>query len=310
MNTKVIVSGLMLSAAAWAQWGGGNVQEFRAQMRNMSAGGDGKCTIEVEVDDVAEVEIMGDVGRLRTLSGGPATWRRFECNSVMPPNPANFRFSGVDGRGRQQLIRQPGRGPAVIRIDDSKGGREGYTFDIHWRGQGGFNNGNNGGWNSGGNNNGGWSSGGNNNGGWSSGGNNNGGWSSGGNNSGWGNNNGWNNSWGNNLNFRGNGRGNFSRRGDQPLQVTGVNVQVSRQNNMVTVSLDTNNGPNSLQFSGPIRNIQNGTITADVNQGFSSVGGQAQANGSMVLTTRGNRVTAINMDGNVAGGRFTMRWDD
>ena len=110
-------------------------QTRRASIRG--GGGDGgKCTIEVEVDGVAEVAISGDTGRLRTLSGSPANWRRFECTGPMPGNPGDFRFSGVDGRGRQNLVRDPreGRGTAVIRIEDSPGGREGYTFDIEWRG--------------------------------------------------------------------------------------------------------------------------------------------------------------------------------
>ena len=36
----------------------------------------------------------------------------------------------------QTLIRDPrnNRGIAVVRLEDPKGGREGYTFDIEWRG--------------------------------------------------------------------------------------------------------------------------------------------------------------------------------
>jgi hypothetical protein len=100
-------------------------------------GGDtGKCTIEVEVDAVADVEIRGDTGWIRTLQGQPSTWRRFVCTSPIPRNPIDFRFKGVDGRGNVQLIRDPNNsgGAAVVRIDDSKGGREGYTFDLEWRG--------------------------------------------------------------------------------------------------------------------------------------------------------------------------------
>jgi hypothetical protein len=99
-------------------------------------GGDGKCTFEVEVDEVAEVEIRGDTGYLRTISGRPAIWRRLECNQPLPSAPDNFRFKGIDGRGRQELLRNPNsnRGVAVIRIEDPNGGREGYTGDIMWRG--------------------------------------------------------------------------------------------------------------------------------------------------------------------------------
>jgi hypothetical protein len=96
----------------------------------------GKCTVEVVVDDVAQVEIRGNTATLRTLSGQPAQWRRFECTSPMPANPPNFGFAGVDGRGRQELVRNPASGGvAVVQIQDKDGGAEGYTFDLTWGGQ-------------------------------------------------------------------------------------------------------------------------------------------------------------------------------
>src|SRR5438105_2568989 len=108
----------------------------RTASRSGFRGDHGKCTIEVNVDGVAEIEIQGDRGNLHTLTGAPAQWVRFECNDTLPRQPDDFKFSGVDGRGRQSLIRDPrgNRGVAVIRIEDNKGGREGYTFDIEWRG--------------------------------------------------------------------------------------------------------------------------------------------------------------------------------
>src|SRR5205823_5760504 len=93
----------------------------------------GKCTIEVVVDGAAEVEIRGDTGVIRNLSGRQPEWRRFECNAPLPSNPAGFRFAGVDGRGRQELVRDPrSGGSAVVRIEDPQGGAEGYTFDLFW----------------------------------------------------------------------------------------------------------------------------------------------------------------------------------
>jgi len=109
-------------------------QRMRANITG--AAGDGKCTFEVVVDGAAEVEIHGDQGSVRTLSGSPASWRRLECNQPLPNNPSDFRFQGIDGRGSQQLVRDPNSsgGIAVIRINDPKGGSEGYTGDIMWRG--------------------------------------------------------------------------------------------------------------------------------------------------------------------------------
>src|SRR5437868_2712896 len=82
----------------------GQTFERRANFTG-SGGPEGKCTIEVVVDGAAEVEIRGDRGVLRNLRGNPAQWRRFECSAPMPANPVDFRFQGVDGRGRQELLR-------------------------------------------------------------------------------------------------------------------------------------------------------------------------------------------------------------
>jgi hypothetical protein len=124
-----------LLAAAAMQLPAQYSQSRRASIVGNGNGDQGKCTIEVDVDQSAEVEIRGDSGRIRTLSGQPATWRRFECTGPIPRNPTDFRFRGIDGRGRQQLVGDPRQsGVAVVRIDDPKGGREGYTFDLEWRG--------------------------------------------------------------------------------------------------------------------------------------------------------------------------------
>src|SRR5712675_282266 len=118
MTKHAIVAALLYALPGFGQIGA--VESRRADIRG--GGGDGKCTIEIEVDDVAEVEISGDTARLRTLSGRPANWRRFVCNQPMPRNPADFRFSGVDGRGRQNLVRDPRNGGlAVVRVEDPQG---------------------------------------------------------------------------------------------------------------------------------------------------------------------------------------------
>jgi hypothetical protein len=109
-------------------------------------GGDfnqGKCTVEVVVDGAAEIQIRGDNATMRNLNGQPPQWRRLQCTSPLPANPVGFRFEGVDGRGRQTLLQDPGRGgAAVVRIEDPDGGAEGYTFDLIWGNwSGNFNNG-------------------------------------------------------------------------------------------------------------------------------------------------------------------------
>jgi hypothetical protein len=134
MNTRYLLTITSLAAL------GASAQplERRADITGGGDRGRGKCTIEVVVDGVAEVEIRGDRALIRNLSGQTPQWRRFVCNTPMTPNPAGFRFAGVDGRGRQTLVRAPERGgPAVVRIEDQQGGSEGYTFDFFWQMGGG-----------------------------------------------------------------------------------------------------------------------------------------------------------------------------
>lgn len=129
----IAVLGTMLLAS------GALAQDF--ERRAVILGGDpfrGKCVVEVVVDGAAEVDIRGDGANLRTLAGRPAEWRRFECTAPMPRNPAEFRFAGIGGRGRQQLIRPAVEdGPAAVRIDDPQGGAGTYVFETYWAGRGG-----------------------------------------------------------------------------------------------------------------------------------------------------------------------------
>ena len=130
-STFIVVGLVACLGVAEAQ----QVSTRRASITNRG-GDEGKCTIEVRVDGAAEVEVNGDMGRIRNLNGTGAQWVRFECNQPLPRNPVDFRFKGIDGRGSQRLVRDPQstRGAAVVLIEDPKGGTEGYTFDLIWRG--------------------------------------------------------------------------------------------------------------------------------------------------------------------------------
>jgi hypothetical protein len=127
LGVRIFALSATLASAMFAQ------NQRQATMVGGGGPDRGKCTIEVVVDNSAQVEIRGATATLRTLAGNPAQWRRFECTGAMPANPADFRFAGVDGRGRQELVRDPRNGGvAVVQIADSNGGSEGYTFDIYW----------------------------------------------------------------------------------------------------------------------------------------------------------------------------------
>lgn len=250
-------------------------------------GGDGKCTIEVDVDDVAEVEISGNRAQIRTLSGGPASIRRFECNQEMPNNPNEFRFKGIDGRGRQSLVRNPGRGAAVIRIEDSKGGREGYTFDIFWRGGSGFGGGNDPGFGNGNRNrdrdrNGNGSVFGN------------------GDGPVFGNGNG-NGNWNREINYRGRGDGYFRQDNGSNLRLYNCRVSINRRGN-IEVGFDSDRS-NRITFTGRVQRLDGDLIYADMNG--NNIGGV------MEIDTDGrNRVRNISMRQNGGRDRYELSWHD
>ncbi|MBI4889577.1 MAG: hypothetical protein HY821_03060 [Acidobacteria bacterium] len=281
-------------------WNSGD-QSIRAQIRGGGSSDSGKCTGEVEVDGVAEIAIRGEEGRIRTLSGNPARWRRLECTSALPRTISEFRFKGVDGRGRQDLAQDPrsNNGMAVIRIEDPKGGADGYTFDLEWRGSGNFSGSGNSGW---GNSNSGSGWGNSNSG---------SGWGNSNSGSGWGNNNnnsGWGNGWGNNFSYRGNGRGSFSHSNGQRQDIRGAYVTMERNTGIAQVYFSTSAGPEALQFNGRILRIDRDTVTVDI-QSARNRGEKVTATGTIRMQISSDRrVRAITSDGDAAGGRFNVNY--
>ena len=128
---------ILLVAAGWAAIAGPVQAQTLERTASFLGGGSadrGKCTIGLTVDAAAEVEIRGNRAILSNLAGQPPQWRQFACTGAMPANPADFRFAGISGRGRQILVSDPRNngGAAVIRIEDPSDGAAGYTFDITW----------------------------------------------------------------------------------------------------------------------------------------------------------------------------------
>jgi hypothetical protein len=266
---------MTLSGMALYGQPGGDTRQ--AQIRG--GGGDGKCTIEVEVDGVAEVEINQTQGRIRTLSGQPARWRRFECNQPMPANAPNLHFRGIDGRGNQALV--SGRGGAVVvRIEDPQGGAEGYTFDLEWGGRGGFD---------------------------------------GGRGPGPGPDRGydrgpgpgrgpvarWTGARGGTLQFHGDGRGFFNRARGQDQVVRDVNVRLDRDGNL-TVEFEAQ-GFQRLVFKGQARNISRNQITADLYADGYGRGVDARGVTTIYVDPNGE-VDRINMSGRLRRDTFRLNW--
>ena len=99
LTQGTLLAGILLLAAS--VWGQGTIT---AQITG--GNGSGKCTFEVRVDGVADVQIRGNQGYLQTKAGMPAQWVRLKCNQPLPRNPNNFRFAGVDGRGKQYMVKK------------------------------------------------------------------------------------------------------------------------------------------------------------------------------------------------------------
>src|SRR6478735_10667630 len=109
----------------------GQVLQRRANVTGGGGPDRGSCRVEVTVDGAAEVEIRGMNATLRNLSGQAPQWRRFDCTGTIPANPQHLGFTGVDGRGRQELVRTPQNGGAtVVRIQDPSAGQDSYAFDL------------------------------------------------------------------------------------------------------------------------------------------------------------------------------------
>jgi hypothetical protein len=267
MGYAMALAALLIPAAEGQ--GGATI---RANIRG--GGGDGKCTFEVVVDGAAEVQIRGDQGSLRTISGAPARWVRLDCNQALPPNPSDFRFQGIDGRGRQQLVRDPrnNRGTAVVRIDDPKGGSEGYTGDIMWRG------GNGGNWGPGPVGSGGrppWRPG------------------PGG---------GWTGQNGGTFNFRGDGNGFFVQRNGPNMRVRDVNVNLARNGaiNLAFQAQGFRGGP--LTFAGRATRFSGDSVDAILS------GGPGMRANATIYLDRGGSVDRIDMSGRGRDGDFRLNW--
>lgn len=236
----------------------------------------GYCNIRLEVDDEVYVYIRGDRVRAERTRGDIPKDQGSECSGPLPGRYLrNFRWKGVDGRGEQRLIEQPGSGnnyTAAAYIRDSKGGREGYTFRIEWEGRGGSGGsgaGGGGGW--GGSGGSGWGG-------------------SGG--SGWG---------GGNNNFRAETRGN----GTAYLQ-----DDPDRRLNYARFYLNGNSfrmrleGDQNIAITGRFNRRSDSEASLDIEQ-INNRG----ASGGGTISIRNNQIYRLNLSGNLDGRNYRLNFD-
>jgi len=291
---------ILAAGLAYGQGWQGNEAVIQMNIRGGGSAEQGKCTAEVEVDGVAEVGIRASEGRIRTISGQPATWRRLDCTGPLPSSFADFRFKGVDGRGRQTLIVDPrnNRGLAVVRIEDPQGGREGYTFDLEWRGGTGWTASPGSGWGGGS----GWGTGGSGSG-WGSGGGS--GWGSGGN---WGG--GWGSGWGNTFSYSGRGRGAFSMDSGQSYDLRGASVMADRNSGEVQIRFASGFGGDALQFRGRLERVSADAIEARLTEGINRGDAAPVDARARILLRDANRVRSILIDGRARNERFRVNYNE
>lgn len=255
----------------------------------------GYCVIRLRVDDEVVVHIRGNRVGFETVRGREAYDEGSECSQPMPRGSAldNFRFRGVDGRGRVDLAEAPDSGnrfTARVRIQDSKGGDEGYTFRVQWDNRNPGMSAEGGGWQ-------GWGGSGNRQGGgsgWGSGSNagQGSGWGTGSNagqGSGWGSGSGtaggW---WQNDFEATTRGAGVARMAGQPDLNLTSTVLRL-RRNGQFTLDIA---GGETVQFSGTWRR-DGDTAVLDIRNGFSSGG----ATGTGRATIVNNEVQNLTLDG-------------
>jgi len=101
---------------------------------------EGWCSVRVWVDDEVNVFVQGGRMMFQNIHGRRPYDAGTECTAPMPgPGLTDFRFRGIDGRGRVQLMEAPSRRNgyrAWVRILDHRGGGEEHHFRLYWRNDG------------------------------------------------------------------------------------------------------------------------------------------------------------------------------
>jgi hypothetical protein len=115
----------LIGSSAFARWSsiqrpGNGIASFRWQG---------------EVDGTCFIRIRGRQVQSKNQSGLPVQNQQFDFTDPLPNAPVQVTLAEVQGRGRVNLAQQPrpeNNYTAVVRIDDSRGGRSSYSFILRW----------------------------------------------------------------------------------------------------------------------------------------------------------------------------------
>jgi hypothetical protein len=119
---------MMLTGLGWAQWG----QVGYPQYPNS---GISRFRWEGIVDGTTFVYIRGRQVRVESRSGLPVQRQRYNFSDPLPRASVQLGLDVFNGRGRVRLVEYPRSNndfTAVVRIDDSSGGRDVYGFELQW----------------------------------------------------------------------------------------------------------------------------------------------------------------------------------
>jgi hypothetical protein len=89
------------------------------------------------VDHEALIEIRGRRVSARAVRGAAVNSNQGNFSSALPRRSVNVRLEQLSGRGRVELVEQPGANnnyAALVRITDSDGGSDQYSFRLAWDG--------------------------------------------------------------------------------------------------------------------------------------------------------------------------------
>ena len=100
------------------------------------SGAAGHCTLRVWVDHEAELNLRGDLLRLRTFHGESVADSGSQCSMPLGRGVTAFKLTKTSGRGDVRLAEEPSARNAwraVIGVHDAKSGPSEYAIELAWR---------------------------------------------------------------------------------------------------------------------------------------------------------------------------------
>ena len=101
-----------------------------------SSSNQGRVFWKGEVDAKVRISITGTSLSEQTVSGRQMPTGSYSFTAALPNAAVTVRVNRKDGRGSVTVVQQPDASnnfTAIVEIDDSRGGDDGYLLDIYWQ---------------------------------------------------------------------------------------------------------------------------------------------------------------------------------